>query len=38
MNQEVDLIKNLKNPKLKNKAFKDLLDLYQERCIGIFEK
>jgi RNA polymerase sigma factor (sigma-70 family) len=31
LNQEVELIKNLKNPKLKNKAFKDLLDLYQER-------
>lgn len=31
MNQEVELIKNLKNPKLKNKAFKDLLDKYQER-------
>ncbi|PQV48184.1 RNA polymerase sigma-70 factor (ECF subfamily) [Jejuia pallidilutea] len=31
MNQEVELIKDLKNPKLKNKAFKDLLDLYQER-------
>ncbi|WP_298498837.1 RNA polymerase sigma factor [uncultured Algibacter sp.] len=31
MNQEVELIKNLKNPKFKNKAFKDLLDLYQER-------
>lgn len=31
MNQEVELIKNLKNPKLKNEAFKDLLDLYQER-------
>ncbi|MGB5420023.1 RNA polymerase sigma factor [Algibacter sp.] len=31
MNQEVDLIKNLKNPKLKNKAFQDLLDMYQER-------
>jgi RNA polymerase sigma factor (sigma-70 family) len=31
MNQEVELIKNLKNPKLKNKAFKDLLNIYQER-------
>ena len=31
MNQETELIKNLKNPKLKNKAFKDLIDLYQER-------
>lgn len=31
MNQEVELIKHLKNPKLKNQAFKDLLDLYQER-------
>lgn len=30
MDYEVELIKNLKNPKLKNKAFKDLLDLYQE--------
>ncbi len=31
MNQEANLIKKLKNPKLKNEAFKDLLDLYQER-------
>jgi RNA polymerase sigma-70 factor (ECF subfamily) len=31
LTQEVDLIKKLKNPKLKNEAFKDLLDLYQER-------
>ena len=31
MTQEVDLIKKLKNPRLKNEAFKDLLDLYQER-------
>lgn len=31
MNQEVELIKNLKNPKLKNKAFNELLDIYQER-------
>ena len=31
MNQEVQLIKKLKNPKLKNEAFKDLLDMYQER-------
>ncbi|MFD0836896.1 RNA polymerase sigma factor [Mariniflexile aquimaris] len=31
MNQEVELIKKLKNPKFKNEAFKDLLDLYQER-------
>lgn len=31
MNQEVELLKNLKNPKLKNEAFQDLLDLYQER-------
>ena len=31
MKQEVDLTKKLKNPKLKNEAFKDLLDLYQER-------
>ncbi|MBT8298110.1 MAG: sigma-70 family RNA polymerase sigma factor [Maribacter sp.] len=30
-NREADLIKELKNSKLKNKAFKDLLDLYQER-------
>ncbi len=29
--RESDLIKKLKNPKLKNEAFKDLLDLYQER-------
>ena len=28
---ESDLIKKLKNPKLKNEAFKDLLDLYQQR-------
>lgn len=31
MNQDANLIKKLKNPKLKNEAFKDLLDLYQER-------
>ena len=31
MKQEVDLIKRLKNPKSKNNAFKDLLNLYQER-------
>jgi RNA polymerase sigma-70 factor (ECF subfamily) len=31
LTQEVDLIKKLKNPRLKNEAFKDLLDLYQER-------
>ena len=31
MNKEVELIKKLKNPKLKNEAFKDLLDVYQER-------
>ncbi len=31
MNQEANLIKKLKNPKLKNEAFKELLDLYQER-------
>jgi len=31
LTQEVDLIKKLKNPKLKNEAFKDLLDMYQER-------
>lgn len=31
MKEEVDLIKKLKNPKLKNEAFRDLLDLYQER-------
>jgi len=30
-NREPDLLKELRNPKLKNKAFKDLLDLYQER-------
>jgi len=29
--RETALIKKLKNPKLKNKAFKDLLELYQER-------
>ena len=31
MNKEAELIKKLKNPKLKNEAFKDLLDAYQER-------
>lgn len=31
MNGDVELIKKLKNPKLKNEAFKDLLDMYQER-------
>ena len=31
MKEEVDLIQKLKNPKLKNEAFRDLLDLYQER-------
>ncbi|MGZ0014875.1 RNA polymerase sigma factor [Yeosuana sp. AK3] len=31
MNRDTELIKKLKNPKLKNEAFKDLLDLYQER-------
>lgn len=31
MNKEVELLKNLKNPKLKNEAFQDLIDLYQER-------
>ena len=31
MNSEAQLINNLKNPKLKNEAFKELLDLYQER-------
>lgn len=31
MNKEVELIKKLKNPKLKNEAFKELLDVYQER-------
>ena len=31
MNIDVELIKKLKNPKLKNEAFKDLLDAYQER-------
>lgn len=30
-NREPDLIKELRNPRLINKAFKDLLDLYQER-------
>jgi RNA polymerase sigma-70 factor (ECF subfamily) len=29
--RETALIKKLKSPKLKNKAFEDLLDLYQER-------
>ena len=31
MKHDADLIKKLKNPKLKNEAFKDLLDMYQER-------
>ncbi len=31
MNKEADLIKRLKNPRLKDKAFKELFDLYQER-------
>ena len=31
MNSEAQLIENLKNPKLKNEAFKELLDIYQER-------
>ncbi len=31
MNKDDALIKKLKNPKLKNEAFKELLDLYQER-------
>ena len=31
MNSETQLINNLKNPKLKNEAFKELLDIYQER-------
>ncbi|SEQ12772.1 RNA polymerase sigma-70 factor, ECF subfamily [Hyunsoonleella jejuensis] len=31
MDYDIELIRNLKNPKSKNKAFKDLLDLYQER-------
>lgn len=31
MNQEVELIKKLKNSKFKNEAYKELLDLYQER-------
>lgn len=31
MNGDVELIKKLKNPKLKNEAFKELLDKYQER-------
>ncbi|NCP51621.1 MAG: RNA polymerase sigma factor [Flavobacteriales bacterium] len=31
MNRDTELIKKLKNPELKNEAFKDLLDLYQER-------
>ena len=31
MNNEADLIKRLKNRKLRNEAFKELLDLYQER-------
>ncbi|NNK83072.1 MAG: sigma-70 family RNA polymerase sigma factor [Flavobacteriaceae bacterium] len=31
MNRESKLVKKLKNPKLKNEAFRELLDLYQER-------
>ena len=31
MNQEAELIKKLKNSKLKDQAYKELLDLYQER-------
>lgn len=31
MNKNVDLTKRLKDPKQKDKAFSDLLDLYQER-------
>lgn len=31
MNNEAKLITSLKNPKLKNEAFKELLDIYQER-------
>lgn len=31
MNRDDELIKKLKNQKLKNEAFKDLLDAYQER-------
>ena len=31
MNNEAQLINSLKNPKLKNEAFKELLDIYQER-------
>jgi len=31
LKQDTDLIKQLKNPKFKNEAFKDLLDMYQER-------
>ncbi len=31
MNKDIDLLKRLKDPKQKDKAFSDLLDLYQER-------
>ena len=31
MNKEIDLTRRLKDPKQKDKAFSDLLDLYQER-------
>ncbi len=31
LNKDIELTKRLKNPKQKDKAFKDLLDLYQER-------
>jgi RNA polymerase sigma-70 factor (ECF subfamily) len=31
LNKDIDLIKRLKDPKQKDKAFSDLLDLYQER-------
>jgi RNA polymerase sigma-70 factor (ECF subfamily) len=31
LNKDIDLTKRLKDPKQKDKAFRDLLDLYQER-------
>lgn len=35
---ETELIRRLKNPKLKNKAFKDLLDVHQERLYWYIRK
>ncbi|MBD0777047.1 RNA polymerase sigma factor [Maribacter sp. ANRC-HE7] len=38
MKGETELIRRLKNPKLKNKAFKDLLDIHQERLYWYIRK